>query len=188
MSGSQEVGFAGAWSLFSLGYQGDMIAFFKLVEKYAVNSNYDDWDIITNRLYRHYIARKDWDRSIKLMEDIRMSFAHVQSSKVDWTQSLKLDTKLDISKNNLAAVFDRFFVAFHHIMECMTLEIEDGLYRPIKVVQSDPLLSEYFKQRTLEEYDAITGTPLWLRDDLGELKEKVYTTHYIITPPDESNP
>lgn len=182
-----DYGFSGAGNLISICYKQDMVAFFKLVEEYAVNDKHDDWDIITNRLYRHYIGREDWDRAIILTEEIKNCFSKIDSKSIDWKQYLDSETKLHIDRDNLALVFKGLLESILYLIEGGKFydnsKESSDFYYPIRTVPIKFSSSGYLKNLSLAEYDAVEGTPLWLRDDPRDPSGKSTILDEMQSPP-----
>src|SRR5437868_11039132 len=78
------VGFHGGSSICELGEAGDVILFFRFIEKYAVQRHSDlDWSILTDRLYRRYLRAEDLDFACRLMKIVKDSFQLIPSSAVN---------------------------------------------------------------------------------------------------------
>jgi hypothetical protein len=171
------VGVKGGSSAFGLGLQSDIQALFELIDRYAVDENHNDWSILTERLYRHYIGRKDWDRATVLMQEVGSAFARVPTQSVDWNALIDAETRLDLSAPTLAQVFEGLFEAFDHTLESAKLwdEEEGGFYKPVRLAWIKFPDSIYFDTEylSLESLDSIQGEPVWMCRTTAELKARI---------------
>jgi hypothetical protein len=171
------VGIRGGSSAFGLGRQSDIQALFELIKRYAVNEDHKDWSILTERLYRHYIGREDWDRAMVLVKEVGSAFSKVPTESVDWKTLIDGETKLDPAMPTLAHVFERFFEAFDHTLESARLwdNSEDGFYKPIHLTWVKFPDDIYFgtKYLSLESLDTIQGDPVWMCNTRSELKARI---------------
>lgn len=157
------IGFDGGANLAELGDVKDVESFFYCINKYS-SSGLINFSLITERLYKHYIALDDLDSALNVMIEIRVAFKKVDTSSVNWEGLIGEDTRLDTQKPNLEAVYTRYFNAFIDVVEMAKLcSSELGFYRPVKIVVTDTPYYMSYDKLSLEEYDAVVGKPLWQR-------------------------
>lgn len=171
-----KVGLDGGSSLCELGTAKDVIAFFYCVDKFVVNSDRFsevDFKLLTDRLYRRYIRQEELGRAEELMLMVRDFFCEINYSDVDWSAA-GVDfnqTLLEFNCKSLADIFSSFFVCFSHCSESAAINYEafkaysGYVYEPVRIIISD--LPEYFveKNRTLDEYDKLSGLPFWQQNN-----------------------
>jgi len=92
--------------------------------------------------------------------------SNIPARSIDWDTiaSLHTATRLDISKANLADVFEKYFLALDDAVKSAQSFYENfGKYRPVLTIVSDMPRFVVDEERSLAEYDALEGEPLWLR-------------------------
>ncbi|WP_321941871.1 hypothetical protein [Paraburkholderia tropica] len=116
---------------------------------------------------------EDLDRASELMENVQQIFAkNSTASSVDWSAVIEAEGKkswLNHQLPTLADVFQKYFASFAYCVESAKLNYEafksypGYSYEPVRTVISDLPGFARDKKKPLEEYDALEGTPMWLR-------------------------
>lgn len=153
--------------MWELGFASDVLAFFECIKRYAnTRDSAQNYELLTDRLYRRFLRLEDLDAAAKLMAQIREQFAEVSSSEVDWgSLGIDLDeTQLDPNQPTLTDVFARFFLGFSNCVESAKSFLEDWkYYQPVRIVIADQPWFTVEKHRALDEYESLEGQPFWLR-------------------------
>ncbi|WP_422977780.1 hypothetical protein [Undibacterium sp. Ji49W] len=162
----------GGGSLCELDSVADVQLFFDCMKEFVAHKfPKQDWNILTDRLYRRYLRMEELTSAETMMEQVKEVFANVPNSAIDLsgitTPSAK--TQLDPNKITLAEIFSKYFEHFVHCKESAEINYKafksyPGYeYEPVKMVIAD--MPEFMtdKKRPLEEYDALNGEPFWMR-------------------------
>lgn len=158
------VGFHGGCDLIELGTICDVKSFFYCVNEFVDVEKSSRFKVITNRLYKHYIALEQLDLALSVMDEIKIFFSEINPSKIDWEQLIEQETRLDITRSNLAEVYGNYFEKFIRVVEVAKLfNKEFELYKAVKIVITDAPEYSSFTRLSLDKYDALIGEPLWLR-------------------------
>ncbi|WP_055337700.1 hypothetical protein [Ralstonia solanacearum] len=167
------IGFLGGSSLVELGPVSDVVLFFDCVRAFAAGKYPDwDWSLLTDRLYQRYIRLEELDVAGSLMKEVEKLFSEIPSSSVKWNRAMLNDeskTWLDPGSLALAQVFSRYFDAFFRCAESSKVNYEGFKdypgykYEAVRTVVADMPIFMAEKKRSLEEYDALEGEPLWRR-------------------------
>jgi hypothetical protein len=153
--------FGGSFAL-EVGSAGYVQAFFDCVEKYVVVGSTDvKWKLITDRLYRRYVALDDLPMTESLMREVKEMFANI---KVSDANLVALNATHGYDTDSLAEFFALIFKQFSFCKEAA----EDFFkkwkkYPAVRIVISDMPDLVNDKVRKLEEYDQLTGEPFWKR-------------------------
>lgn len=106
------IGFDGGHSVYELGPSSDVAAFFKAVEKYAaIGERKQDYELITDRLYRRYLRQEELDGAAALMSEIRIVFSKVLKERFD-LKEFDIDgaqTRLHLNQPTVAEIFSDYF-------------------------------------------------------------------------------
>jgi hypothetical protein len=160
------IGLSGGSSLSELGPASDVQLFFDCVEEFVVYKLPEqDWNILTDRLYRRYIRIDELAKAAEMMEQVKQVFANLSSSAVDWggITGASAKTRLDPSRSTLAEVFAKYFENFAYCKESAEFFFKSWkIYQPVRIVVSD--MPEFMKEknRQLDDYEKLEGPPFWL--------------------------
>lgn len=159
------IGFHGGCDLIELGTINDVKSFFYCINKFVDIEKSSKYKVITNRLYKHYIAIEELDIALSVMDEVRDNFKKIEPAAVDWSQLIGQETRLDIAGSNLAEVYSDYFEKFIQVVEIAKLfNKEFDMYKAVKVVVTDAPEYSSFTRLSLGKYDALIGDPLWLRE------------------------
>ncbi|MDL2400991.1 hypothetical protein [Rhizobium mayense] len=155
--------------MYELGPVSDVVLFFDCMKSHVEQVHPEcDWSLLTDRLYRRYIALEDLDPAIVLMERARQIFTFVRAaSGVEWDSSLvgnREKSWLNPDQSTLADVFSEYFECFAKASaSAKSFEHDFHIYKPVKTIISD--LAGFLRDdhKSLDEYDALDGKPFWLR-------------------------
>jgi hypothetical protein len=166
------VGFTGGSSLCELGPATDVQLFFDCLNFYvASNHPEQDWELLTDRLYKRYLRLDELDKALVLMAQAKQIFTILPSQSIDWPDVKKttIQTRLDPSKKTLAEIFEGYFENFSHCVESAKINYEGFKsypgyrYEPVRVIVSDVPWFTIEKNRSLEEYNMLEGVPFWAK-------------------------
>lgn len=162
------IGFSGGSSLCELGTVSDVVLFFDCINYFLVKKLPElNWNLLTDRLFRRYLRLNELQDTLILMEQVKQQFSNLPSSAIDWKMELigdKSRTWLDPTQENLAGVFSKFFNHFAHCVESAQLFYDTwSEYQPVRTVRTETAWFMVEKLRPLEEYDALEGSPFWMR-------------------------
>lgn len=164
------VGFHGGSSLRELGPDSDVAAFFRCLDRHSAQANGSiDYSLLTDRLYRRFIAHGDLSAAAQLMDRVRLDFENVSTEEVDWrtTGLVASITTLDLAGTNLADVFKRYFSEFDHcVNSAETFFNSWNIYQPVRTVISDLAGFVEATERPLDDYEKLNGAPFWLGGSL----------------------
>jgi hypothetical protein len=144
-----------------------MVAFFNCLRRYFPDIRQDaDGAAIMDRLYRRYLRHEELDAAVAVMAKARTLFEQIRSADVDWHSAgyVETNTRLDVSKADLAAVFATYFTKFFECVGSAKSFFEEfKIYQPVRTIITDipRFMSE--KKRPLDLYDTLEGEPFWLR-------------------------
>jgi hypothetical protein len=163
------IAFEGGSSLHELGPRPDVVCFFHLLGLCSVNLGGSA--LLTDRLYRRYLRLLELEPARALMDEVRSRFNRTETARVDWSGAGRdaENSRLDLSKSTLAGVFESYFQGFVHCEESARLNYEEFhgyrgyAYEPVRIVIADQPWLLIDKKRPLVEYDALEGSPFWLR-------------------------
>jgi hypothetical protein len=162
------VGFHGGHSIYELGPASDVLTFFKCIERYAAEPLFDQKDReLIDRIFRRYLRQTELEPASKLMIRVRERFSKIGSSSVNWAEiNLNVsESKLNMAQSSLADVFADYFEMFEKAKNsALSFLSEFKIYQPVKIVISDLAGFTEDDIRPIERYDALSGTPFWLRD------------------------
>ena len=80
------IGIAGGGTVWSLGTAQEIQLFFDCIDVYVVKSfPNEDWELITDRLYKRYLRQQELDIAVEKMNLIQKVFATLPNSAVDFT-------------------------------------------------------------------------------------------------------
>ncbi|EHP37818.1 hypothetical protein OR16_40744 [Cupriavidus basilensis OR16] len=164
----RKIGFHGGCRICELGPVSDVALFFECLK---TNAEYDcpaqDWSLLTDRLYRRYLRLEELAAASALMGQVRLIFAGLPASAVEWDPSMVGNaekTWLDPSLPTLADVFRKYFEHFADVRSSAESFLKDfNIYQPVRVVISDLPGFARDKNKPLAEYDALEGKPFWLQ-------------------------
>lgn len=160
------IGFHGGSLMHELGSASDVKLFFDCISAFpAHNVNFSHWNILTDRLYRRYLSFEELDIAISLMDTVKEVFYTIPSSSVQWDSKMieKNKTLLNPNLPTLGDVFSDYFKGFADCVLSAKIFYEDwGIYQPVRVGTTD--IPHYIvdKNRSLEEYNDLTGDPFWM--------------------------
>ena len=161
-----QIGFLGGSALAELGPASDVAFFFECASRFGPDRRPElNWELITRRLYRHYVRPVDAEETRSLMPSLRSVLAGASSGDVDHRRVVRgSNSELDFGRDTLGDVFDRIFVHFLHCSDAAELFARTwGLEQPVRIVRSElpGFISD--KKRPLSDYDHVTSRPFWLR-------------------------
>jgi hypothetical protein len=163
----KNVGFFGGSSLFELGPVADVQLFFDCISSFVI-PKYPllDWTLLTDRLYRRYLALVELEPAQLLMDHVQETFNVTASDNVNWgniTDSLSV-TRLNYQNPLLVDIFSKYFEAFSHCRESAEIFLSTfNQYQPLKIVVSDMPSFYKDKNRPVQDYDTLEGDPFWKR-------------------------
>ena len=178
------IGISGASSVNSIGSVPDTKTFFECISIYymkrgglfdkiagyfdVAGSNKDE--ALLERLYRRYVRFEDLEATHAMIKKIKQAFIRIKTVNVDWSKTSfeAMDTKLDLSKETLADVFDKYFESFDkRINEINYFFDRYGEYHdPLRFAISDIPYHVIDTDLTpLSKYDELKEDelPLWAR-------------------------
>ena len=80
------IGIAGGGTVWNLGTAQEIQLFFDCIETYVVKSfPNENWELITDRLYKRYLRPQELDVAVEKMKMIQKVFATIPNNAVDWT-------------------------------------------------------------------------------------------------------
>ena len=136
----KHVGFYGGSSIVELDYPSDMVSFISILNE-SVNDKDDEY--LLAQLYLRYIQLKDLDKTYSLITRVRY-----------------------ILPKDIEQRFLKYFDGIEHCIKSAKGFYHDwNIYKPVKIVITDmPDFMEH-RDRSVEEYDALTSDdlPFWLR-------------------------
>lgn len=170
----REIGFFGGGSICSLGPVSDVVLFFGCVDSFVVKKDKtQDWNLITDRLYRRYLKREELDSAKKLIEEIQIIFSKIPSGSIEWNEKVldKQKTMLNPELGVLSDIFNKYFDSFFHCVEAAKLSYEsfkdypNYKYEPVRIGISNIPHFMLDKRRQLSDYDSLSDNdkPFWLR-------------------------
>jgi hypothetical protein len=165
----RKVGFHGGHSMYELGPASDVSLFFDCLKTHVEQAHPDRaWSLLTDRLYRRYIALEDLDPAIALMERARKILTLVQAALgVEWDPNLvgnREKSRLNPNQATLADVFGEYFQSFAKACaSAKSFEHDFHFYKPVKTIISDLPGFMRDERSSLTEYDTLDGRPFWLR-------------------------
>jgi hypothetical protein len=166
----RSVGFLGGHTVYELGSASDVEIFFNFLGKFVVKKfGYDDWELLTSRLYKRYLRLDELEHAAALMSQVRNEFSILEKTSLDWGEVMRVDrgkTCLDLNKDSLGGIFFKYFESFFLAKNsAMSFFEAFGIYQPVRLVVSDMPMLVVEKKRSLEEYDGLSNgdLPFWLR-------------------------
>jgi hypothetical protein len=163
------VGITGGSSLFELGPAIDVQLFFDCIGTYVEKKHPErDWKFLTDRLYRRYLRLEQLEMASELMAQVKRVFAGLSGDAIN-CQSRAANTRLDMENKTLSGVFEKYFESYAHCVESAKINYESlksypgYKYEPVRLVLADQPWFLIEKKRPLEDYDALEGSPFWLR-------------------------
>jgi len=161
------VGFYGGSEVRGLGSASDMKAFFACVDLAIEKMPLDARSVVlTDRLYRRYLRLDELDVAAELLGAVRNVLAGIAASTLDW-RLVGWDpstTRLDPSSGMVADVLSRHLKgAVDLISNARSFEKRFNIYQPVITVITDTPRFYAESLRSLADYDALEGEPMWLR-------------------------
>jgi hypothetical protein len=170
----KEFGVMGGSMLMQLPSRAYMRSFFLAFEKYPLSEELyrkPDWSLIMDRLYRRIVPDEQVDAALGMMMRMLGLLDETRLSDVEWAaiglngpedgpEGLDSDSTLRDYYTPMAKAIERcatsivFNVAYGHQTTSLRLACLD----------IGPHFA--FKEWPVEEYEKLTGDPLWLRNDL----------------------
>ena len=152
-----------------VGVRADVASFFEVINAFVVPRRQDvDLSIITDRLYRRYIRQDQADHAEQVMRLIEEEFSRIKPNELAWKQ-VHIDPKqsaLDLTKGNLAETFSKYFSKLYESLASPAYDFAHGRkYKPLRIARSDMPYFYADKERPLEAYEQLEGTPFWLMPD-----------------------
>ena len=149
-----------------LGPVSDVVLFFECLDVYVAQAHPEkDWSLLIDRLYRRYLRLEELDIASELMNEAKNIFSTLPSSAIKWQKNMEGDTtktRLDPNATTLAEVFAKYFENFTHCVESAKLFFGSWkIYQPVRTGTTDIPYFIVDKNRPLEDYEAIEGTPFW---------------------------
>jgi hypothetical protein len=161
------VGIFGGSFVYELGTAVDMQFFFDCIQKHVVRESKDaKWQLLSDRLYRRYVKQEDLLATLALMEEVKTVFSNVNTCDVEesYPPEYHGTSKLDFGKKMLADLFFDFFDRFAFCKESAErFQAKWNQYLAVRVVVANMPGFIEDKMRKLEQYDNLTGKPLWMR-------------------------
>lgn len=168
-----DYGYVGANTLYHLGSRAYVKSFFLAIEQYVFREKLYrklDWSLITDRLYRRNIPNDMLDVAIGTMARMLELLSETLLSVVDWNL-LELSGLHEGPSVGPDCNLRDFYIAFEiGLVRCASAQKFGSLrgteYRPLQIgnLSSQRFIAE--KSRPVEQYEANTGAPFWLRDDI----------------------
>ncbi|MEI7297182.1 hypothetical protein WCQ02_34065 [Paraburkholderia tropica] len=165
----RKIGFDGGHSMYELGPAPDVSLFFHCLRRYAEEDHpTQDWSVLTDRLYRRYLRAEELEPALKLMAQAREIFAQQPAkTSIEWDAAMLADperSRLNPDQPSLADVFSSYFDRFADACASAKSFVDAfNIYQPVRTVITDLASFARDKNKPLEEYDALEGTPMWLR-------------------------
>lgn len=166
------VGFEGGGSIRELGSASDVALFFDCIRAFpAFDSPEENWDLLTDRLYKRYLRLEELDAASSLMVKAKEVFNKTQSTAVKWNPQMignPESTRLNPNQPTLGEVFSKYFEHFSHCVESAKLSYEGFksypgyVYEPVKTVITDLSIYANETKRPLQDYDDLEGQPFWM--------------------------
>jgi len=141
-----------------------MQLFFDCVNEFVVSKIHrNDWDLISDRLYRRYVRWHDLDATEHLLQLVQAELKTLSVDIVDWRNIYAPGsaTNLDPTRKTLGQVFSRYFEALFGCIELVKLYGEVDYYFPLRCCITDMLQFIEEKNRPLSDYDNLEGAPFW---------------------------
>jgi len=127
--------------------------------------------VLTDRLYRRYLRLDELELATRKMRKVWDHFSSLPSTYLgpDRLAEVKTpDSRLDLGAPSLATMFARYFEHFDYCVESAKLNYEafkahpGYVYEPVRVIVTDMPRHMIDSARSLAEYDALVGDPIWL--------------------------
>lgn len=166
------IGFTGGSAVCELGSVIDIQIFFDCLNAVVVPKYPEkDWSLLVDSLYKRYLNVNDVDKAAELMEEVKRTFAAQSTQSVlQYIPKETIDfTSLDLKKNTLDQVFEKYFEHFSHCVQSAKINYEGFKSYPgykfetVRLVITDQPWYMIEKKRPLEEYDSLDDEPFWKR-------------------------
>jgi len=158
------IGFNGGSLLSELGCARDVESFFYWIDQSINPEQVDNINVITQRLYRHYVAMEELDVAIDVMSEIRMIFRTIDAKSLNWENIVEENSKLNTASDSLEITYEDYFERFSKVVESAKCFYDEwNIYQAVKIIVTD--MPEYmnYKKLSLDKYDSVVGKPLWQR-------------------------
>lgn len=158
------IGFIAGGDLYELGSRSDVELFFEAIRNFAVPKRPEQqWDLITDRLYKRYLAKEDLSRAQGLMDCAETLLEQEPSVNLTSLPSAMFATVARNDAGTLADVFHKFFDRFRRAVEsAQSFDTRWGEYIPLKIGHTDVPNFILDRDRPTEQYDKLTGQPFWI--------------------------
>jgi hypothetical protein len=161
-------GFVGGGSIYGISSFSDMIFFFECIN-YDVLRAYpnENFDVITDRLYKRYLRLEELDEAVLKMKLIEDVFKTVKSDLFDWSEIAKEDTItfLDFKQNTLFEIFKEYFEGFNGCVESTKIFFKSwNKLSPVMISPTNIFTRTYYSNIPLCEFENIKNNekPFWL--------------------------
>ncbi len=160
------IGITGGSSIVELGSPYDVNMFFENLKIHVIAKRADlQWAILTDRFYRRYLRPEELPVARRLMQE-----ASIFMEKI-WEPTITGVTLKEVPSTefSMAKYYKKYFDGFLYCADSADLNyasFKDSPnydYEPVRLICSnlEGIVAE--RSRTLTEYDALQGNPLWLR-------------------------
>jgi len=173
----RKIGVMGGDSIYELGPVKDVVLFFECLDYFVVNRyEQQDWNLLTDRLYRRYLRIDELEPARELMRRVKEIFSQFTSDEVDWGEGIQGDinkTWLNAQQPTLDIIFSKYFENFDKaVNSAIHNKKKYEEYFPVRLSISNGIIFVLEEKRPLSQYDELTTTskPFWLlaEDDFNK--------------------
>ena len=167
---NEHVGFTGGSILMDVGTEYDFLLFFECINSFVAKKYPNkNWSVITDRLYRKYLASNELDIAYSLMNKIQVEFRKIPINAIciDYSKSR-------LKKMENGYLYNLFYDFFHCFFDCLesskysfeeSRKNEDYRYEPVFTINTQIPFYIMDKMKNLTEYDRNEGHPFWCSDN-----------------------
>lgn len=167
---NEHVGFTGGSILMDVGTEYDFLLFFECINSFVAKKYPNkNWSVITDRLYRKYLASNELDIAYSLMNEIQVEFRKIPINAIciDYSKSR-------LRKMENGYLYNLFYDFFHCFFDCLesskysfeeSRKNEDYRYEPVFTINAQIPFYIMDKMKNLTEYDRNEGRPFWCSDN-----------------------
>ncbi len=161
---NDNIGFMAGADVYRLGLEADVALFFDAINLLVIpKCPGRRWSVITDRLYKRYVAEQDLPEAQELMnvaQDVLMREPAVQLARLQNAAMSSIDTT---GPGTVADVFRSFFEKFGHAVDsAQSFNARWGEYVPLKIGHAGVPDFITDRDRPEESYDTLTGPPFWV--------------------------
>jgi len=125
-----------------------------------------DSSLLTDRLYRRYLKLDELDATTDLLARLQETLIGLPADSVNWSEFgwEESSTGLDPTLKNIAEVLARHLDgAVDLIRNAKKFEKRFHIFKPVITIITDTPRFYAERNRSLVDYDALEGEPMWLR-------------------------